>query len=240
MVGKAHPLVLAGISSRTTSRITCGSCQATQLSTGLLASRAGCCRTACGALWKTRARTPSSGSATLCDLHHCAPPMAASRQFQTLDRWRRMSLGRIEPRGGSGFGRNSANLVANAERGIEPRTSLFVQMIANIHRQVLWPTVISWASTCATRSAPASGSPPSPLGGRIAASRSSDAGRVAAECRAAWTAVCEALGRYPGERGKCVHPQAGREEKLQMTANVWRADLSPTRSCLRLMPQRLH
>ena len=49
-----------------------------------------------------------------------------------------MSLGRIEPKGGSGLGRDSANLVANAEHGIEPRTSLFVQMIANIHRQVLW------------------------------------------------------------------------------------------------------
>ena len=48
-----------------------------------------------------------------------------------------MSLGRIEPKGGSGLGRDSASLVANAEHGIEPRTRFVVQMIANMRRQVL-------------------------------------------------------------------------------------------------------
>ena len=49
-----------------------------------------------------------------------------------------MSLGRIEPMGGSGLGRELANLVANAEHGNEHRTRFFVQVMANIYRQVLW------------------------------------------------------------------------------------------------------
>ena len=40
--------------------------------------------------------------------------------------------------GGSGLGRESANLVANAEHGNEHRTRFFVQVMANIYRQVLW------------------------------------------------------------------------------------------------------
>ena len=40
--------------------------------------------------------------------------------------------------GGSGLGRDSANLVANSEHGIEPRTRFFVQVIANRRRRVLW------------------------------------------------------------------------------------------------------
>ena len=77
-----------------------------------------------------RAFRPTEASkAAVCYVRNTSIP-------DTLDRWRRMFLGLIEPMGGSGLGRDSANLVANAEHGNEHR--FFVQMIANIYRQVLW------------------------------------------------------------------------------------------------------
>ena len=47
----------------------------------------------------------------------------------------------------------------------------------------------------------------------MAASSSSVVVVEAGKCRSAWTGVFEALRRFPGEEGRCVHPQAGREEK---------------------------